>query len=140
MLRTLDEGIMPKKSATELQNDPVDSANESAGEPDLCLVGNIKKAKPNNPDWKGTHLFNRGQRVYLLDGKGRRIRVLGRHRQKGRFLISWISSKHTENWRVQTTLKPIVVENLCYPGFRFKGIDLNDVEKSLNERGEWPYR
>lgn len=105
-----------------------------------CLVGNIKESKGEGTDWKGTRHFNRGQKIYLLHGKGTRIFVMGRHRQKHFFVKSWISGKHTQNWRIRETANSEVLKNICYDGFRYKGIHLDDVRIALNSTGEWPFR
>lgn len=104
--------------------------------PRYCLVGNIRQEKENNPDWEGPELFNRGQKIYLVLVKDERIVALGRHRQKNAYINTWLNLAHTENWRIQTIYKKIVLRHTS--DYYFKGTTLAQVRDALNSKGRFP--
>jgi len=104
--------------------------------PRKCLVGNIKLEKPNNPDWKGPNLFNRGQKIFLIQVDDDRLVVLGRHRQKNAFINTWLNASHTENWRIQTVYKRVVLQHTS--DYKFCDTTLEEVRDSLNCKERFP--
>ena len=104
--------------------------------PRRCLVGNIKSVKPKNPDYEGPNLFNRGQKIYLIRVHDDRMIVLGRQRQKNAFINTWLNASHTENWRIQTIYKRVVL--LHTSDSYFRGTTLAQVRDSLNSKERFP--
>ena len=104
--------------------------------PRRCLVGNIKHEKPKNSDWRGPRNFRRGQKIYLILGKDERLVVLGRHRGKNAWINTWLNASHTENWRIQTIYKRVVLLNTSDAYYR--NTTLEEVRDSLNDAERFP--
>ena len=104
--------------------------------PRKCLVGNIKTQKDANPDWQGPKLFNKGQKIFLIQVSDDRLVVLGRHRQKNGYINTWLNASHTENWRIQTVYKRAVLHHTS--DYYFRDNTLEEVRDCLNSKERFP--
>ena len=103
-----------------------------------CLVGNIDKENNSNQ----LKYFTSNTKVYcfpaLWGDSYEKIKVIGLHKKRKKYLTVIIPSKHIINWRLQNIYKPFIVEKMISnKGWSSSEIDKNRIIElidSLNKR------
>jgi uncharacterized protein (TIGR02996 family) len=102
--------------------------------PVWCLVGNILSEHRSGPGGQetrsGTRLFRPNAKIYLADTRhcwavlspeaSSSVQVVGQHRKSRQWILSYVRSRYTTNWRVRLVHHPgalVRLREAHWPGF-----------------------